>query len=363
LPLIDAERLLWQGFYVYSSYPPGSKDEMTGASIGIGRTAVFALIYERPEATLESRIAFLATAVEILSRNVSDPQARVNYAAAGNQLLPRVRQYLPDAAPRLQAAIEQLRQNVPGELFDQRQYEQMKTAFAPLPAEDILTRLDKPASDLERNADCVVMTQIAAGAGNYDLMKKIASKARDQNLRNGIRKLAEYYLLKRELEHSRLVTIREIRTSLSAGVERAAVLLLLAKAAQEKGDSILKREAALLAIKEKDDCPYDLQLSVLAAGLALLDCDEDRSVLPALIQQLDEGNSFKPLSVALAAGPVNRHFRLLDTPVPAKAFQSIVACDAQLVIDSLEKIKNEEKKGEAILAVTEALLRKEKQSA
>jgi hypothetical protein len=360
-PEPDIENLMWLGSYVFSSLPPeSSEDKYTVISNGVGPIAVINLAFDRPEASAEAILAYLQAASQVLTRPVTGKRQQMMSVAVGGQLLPRLRRHLPDAAIQVEEARRRVMQDVPASLYDQKQYDKLRSVNTPdLRAES--ARLDKPASDLEKDTLCLILFEVAAGQKDYELMEKIAGKARSEDLQSSLKRLTIFYNLERKINAGEPVSPGEIKSKLSSGIERAAALLLCGEAAAKRKDMQMCIQASQMAVEACEYCSDEMQASVLMLAMEPLDCEEAGRMLGRLVEVANKAEKLDyPVSLRLDGGAAVRRFRFSKPASLTEAIRGLISCDTQRVIDLLPEVKNEMVKGKMMIAIAQNLTKKEK---
>ena len=355
------EDFLYLGNYIYASYPPGNNlpDGVSVTVIGGVQVAYFP--YERAEASPTAKTAYLQTAIGLLTRPSVPPVQRAAQIAAGMQLLPRIRQFRPEVVPDIELALRSQRQYVPAELFDETILKNLHSPKKEISLDERAARLDKPASDLERNLDCLVLAREAANREQFELMESIAGKARDKELSESLQKLAAFLKLKKKIKEGSLTSPIEILRSTNPGIERVSALLFLSQTATSSNKIELAREASRSALGQLENVSDTVKPRIMLAALKAFDCEEAQRWMFPLFAALSSNNSpTGDFIIRLNVGTIARSFLLLEQPKLADGLRNVILCDPELVATAIGTLKDEDSRGEIMTTIIQALLQKEK---
>jgi len=247
---VDANQLISVGNYVLLPDPDV-------ALVVFGRHVVFNVAGVNPSASPASIRAYLDTAVDILSRQISSssPGPLFDREAAyvgACVLLPSVRQFTSERASELEAAMRGLAPDTSGDLTEAAVRAKIN---AERPAsvntiEDAQKDLASMGNDGRRDLRCIALSYGFFRKDNFPAAKAIAEEIKDLQARDKLLALLAFEEGAKLVDGGKLNEAMTLATKLSAGIERAVLWLAIAHKQIERGDTKLGGTTMTWALAE-----------------------------------------------------------------------------------------------------------------
>src|SRR5262249_25291691 len=227
------------------------------ALVVFGRHVVFNVAGVNPSASPASIRAYLDTAVDILSRQISSssPGPLFDREAAyvgACDLLPSVRQFTSERASELEAAMRGLAPDTSGDLTEAAVRAKIN---AERPAsvntiEDAQKDLASMGNDGRRDLRCIALSYGFFRKDNFPAAKAIAEEIKDLQARDKLLALLAFEEGAKLVDGGKLNEAMTLATKLSAGIERAVLWLAIAHKQIERGDTKLGGTTMTWALAE-----------------------------------------------------------------------------------------------------------------
>ncbi len=364
-PVVDAERLMYLGTYVFTS-PKADPQRDSDIQVGVGRILVNDITADRPNIPPGLVRAYLEAATQILTRRISNPNQLPHYYIACYLLLPKAKKFAPNLTPYIAAAMHALASDVPQELTQESTYKNPAVTGAKDLDETLREIEDIPDED-SRDARYLSLVFSLWRDGSYTKARSVAAKLTEKDVRDRLTILIDFGEAARSLDRGETAVAEETAGKLPMGVERAVLWLGILRRRTVEGDSRRAAEAidnALASANKVNDARRPFLLLNAAGQLAHFHKTLASSTLAEAIREF---NRQQPEALAkvvwqqkIEAGPLWRDFPLKVKGVEfgfEQALPSLVSSDVEGVVAAVNDLKVEGPQAQALLALAAAVLK------
>jgi hypothetical protein len=249
LPISDINKVLELGTYVFTS-PSNTFPQESIQMVAVGKTLVVNISDNRPGAPPELVRAYLDTMIALLSNPVSDPGQKQLYYITGYQLLPKVKEWLPERLQELINSMQALITDIPGALLQEASYASLTRTTNWNNVGDSLREIESVNAADRRDALYVSLTFSLWYRGDFTQAYSVAQKVKDLTTRNQLSTLIDFGKAAKLIAADNLADAEVIARRLPAGLERAVLWLGIGRAYAAKEYGVQAAQAINAAIKD-----------------------------------------------------------------------------------------------------------------
>lgn len=359
-PFVNAQDLLLLGNYIFTA-PLSELPSDAILITSVGGVLVQNISADRPGIAPAVLRQYLETAVNILTRQISDPRQKQLYYLAAYQLMPRVKQWLPDRAQLLATSMASLVPSIPPALTNDSTYANLGRTSLVGDTDEELREIEKIPSEQRREGRYLSLTFSLYRRKDFSQARVVAQRIKDLQARGQLDTLIDFGSAAKTLQSGEFTKTAEIANKLPAGIERAILWLGLAHA-------YLKAERNTVAAEAIDDALRDTRkvgdarrpFLIFAAATAMTHIDRLRA-MEIGVEAVKAFNNESRDSLAsirwtqpVTCGSARRDFPLTIEGIQldfASAVRDLVDAEPERAAEMTSELKDENLLGQALLAV------------
>jgi hypothetical protein len=369
-PDLDPYLLLAAGGYVLT---PNQSDDLV---VLMGRP-IFDSPQINPLASQAAVRAYFDIAADILSRPVSsslDPHLITYFKQSSYVvaclLLPGARQFTPEKALLLEAAMRNVAPDIPPDLTEQAIRAKLDAAHTPAmdTLEEARKALDNIPDDGRHDSRCIVVSYRFFLKEDFQAAKAIAGEIRELQTREKLQVLLGFEEAVKLLDRGKLNDAAAVATRLSPGIERAVLWLAIAHKQLESGNAKIAATTFTWSLDEANRI-QDPRRAVLilraAADLAGFDPLLARQTFTEAIHTLNRVSPYSPLrmewselaSASVRMAPFPLQIGGLDFQL-ARMLAPLAKIDMEGTILDVMSVQDEDARGRGLAVLASLILEK-----
>lgn len=364
-PVADANEFALLGTYLFTSPRISDGDSTSMMITRVGDVGIVDITADQPGVSPNLVHAYLETAVQILSRPITDPrQQQVGYVL-GKLLLPKAAKYAPDLISLIGTAMSALASNVPQNLTQESAYLNINRVTLDSP-EEKMSKAEKIPGAESRDMAYLDTAYNSWLKHDFKTARVAADKITDRDASSKLAAVINFgegaQLLKDGLRG--IAGVERLADELPQGIERALLYLGIAQSAAKAGDVHRAREAVRLAIKAAQSVTDARRpFLILAAAGQSADFDSARSLLADAVNEFNsqEGAEWSKVDwrQRIEIGPLVENFPLEVKDVEVRfgqAYRHAIANNLDAATSVSENFKNEQLRARAFVELAAAYL-------
>jgi TonB family protein len=366
-PVVDVNEFALLGTYLFTSPKINDSDPTSLMITRVGDVGIVDITGDQPGISPSLVHAYLETAVQILSRPISDPRQQQVCYVLGKLLLPKATKYAPDLISLIGTAMSSLASNVPQNLTQESAYLNINRVTLDS-SEEKMSKAEKIPGAERRDMAYLDAAYSSWLKHDFKTARTATDKITDREASTRLATLINFgegaWLLKDGPKS--LAVAERLVNELPQGVERALLFLGIAQSAAGVADIPHAREAIGLAVKATQSVtdarrPF---LTLAAAGqFADFDSVAAGSLIAEAVKEFNAQDGAEWSNVdwrqQVEIGPLAENFPLEVKNVEVRfgqAYRHAIANNLEAATSISENLKNEQLRARAFVELAAAYL-------
>lgn len=366
-PVVDINEFALLGAYIFTSPKINNSDPTSLMITRVGDVGIIDITSDQASISPGLVRAYLETAVQILSRPISDPhQQQVSYVLS-KLLLPKAIKYAPDLISLIGSTMSSLAPNMPQNLTQESAYVNINRATLDSPEEKIREAEKIPGAE-SRDIAYLDVAYNSWLKHDFKMARAATAKITDREASTKLTALINFgegaWLLKDSPKS--VADAENLANELPEGVERALLFLGIEQMAAKAKDIPHAREAIGLAVKATQSVTDTRRPFLILAAAGQLAGFDSVAAGALLADAIKEFNAQDEAALAnidwrqeVEIGPLVEKFPLEVKDVEIRfgqAFRRTISKDLDGSAYRAESLKNEHLRAWAFIELADAYL-------